>query len=157
MLTSEMVKKYGTSEGADVVGIAAASEFNGAPEGFLPTDVLPECHSVIVLGAASPKEVLNDIDEYTANRNAMLTNEKYGNLLWLSAILTDAELEPDEKAKFSICENCNKCVEICPVGALENLASFKRAECSRFFVIEDKIFKIKCFKCRAVCPHCSGI
>ena len=220
-LTSETVKKYGIAAGADAVGIAAAYDFSSAPEGFHPTDVLPECRSVIVLGAAFSPEVLTSTDEYTASRNEMLTqmttmakevakrikadghktkaisaaggkwvegggrkeqfgyislkhaaeiaglgvigknylltNPQHGNLLWLSAVLTDADLAPDEKVESVMCADCNKCVDACPAGALDDLASFGKKGCSNFFTIEDKKFKIKCFLCRTVCPHAFGI
>ena len=103
LLGHEIVKEYGFSVGADVVGIAASADFGMAPDGFKPTDVFPECLSVIVLGAASSLDALNDIDEYPASRNAMLTamtnmakevekriltNPQYGNLLWFSALIS---------------------------------------------------------------------
>ena len=220
-LTSEIVKGYGFNAGASVVGIAASKDFGLAPDGFKPTDVLPECLSVVVLGAAFSPDVLNDIAEYSASRNEMLsamtdiakdvakrikaggrktkvisaaggkwvdgdggkvqfgyislkhaaeiaglgvvgknnllTNPRYGNLLWLSAVLTDADLAPDEKAQSAMCDGCNKCVEACPVGALDDLASFGRRGCSKFFTIEDRKFKIKCYLCRTICPHCLGV
>ena len=222
-LTSETVKEYGINEGASLVGIAASKDFGLAPDGFKPADILPECLSVIVLGTTFPREVLNDIAEYSSSRNAMLTlmtdmakkvekrikadgyktkvisaaggkwidvnengrkeqfgyislkhaaeiaglgvigknylltNPQYGNLLWLSAVLTDAELKPDEKYRSSICDDCNKCVEACPAGALNDLSSFGKKGCSTFFMIEDKKFKIKCFLCRTICPHAFGI
>ena len=219
-ISSEMVKEYGLNAGASVVGIAAAKDFEAAPDGFKPTDVFPECLSVIVLGVASPPEALNDIAEYTASRNEMLTaatdmaktvakrikadgfktkvisaaggkwvdgdgrkeqfgyislkhaaeiaglgvigrnylltNPQYGNLLWFSAVLTDAELSPDEKVQSAMCDGCNKCVEACPVGALDDLASFGRKGCSKFYTIEDRKFTVKCFLCRAVCPYRFG-
>jgi epoxyqueuosine reductase QueG len=221
-LSSDIVKGYGLAAGASVVGIAASKDFGLAPDGFKPTDVLPDCLSVIVLGATFSSEVLNDIAEYTASRNAMLTvltnmakevakrlkangckaivisaaggkwidtagdgrkeqigyislkhaaeiaglgvigknylltNPKYGNLLWFSAILTDVELVPDEKIHFTMCDNCSRCVKACPAGALDDLAVFGRKGCSKFFTIEDKKFKIKCFLCRTVCPYCFG-
>ena len=102
-INSEVVKEYGMNAGANVVGIAASKDFSLAPDGFKPTDVFPECLSVIVLGAASSLDALNDIDEYPASRNAMLTamtnmakevekriltNPQYGNLLWFSALIS---------------------------------------------------------------------
>jgi len=220
-INSSIVKKYGMDAGANIVGIAASKDFGLAPDGFKPTDVLPQCFSVIVLGAAFSPEVLNDITEYTTSRNAMLTamtkmakevakrikadgyktkvisaaggkwvegdgrkeqfgyislkhaaeiaglgvigknylltNPQYGNLLWFSAVLTDAELMPDEKAQSTMCDNCNKCVEACPAGALDDLASFGKKGCSKFFTIEDRKFKIKCFLCRTICPFRFGI
>ncbi|MCL2150544.1 MAG: 4Fe-4S binding protein [Dehalococcoidia bacterium] len=220
-LTSATVKEYGISAGADVVGIAVSKDFGLAPDGYKPTDVLLECLSVIVLGTAFSPEVLNDIDEYTASRNAMLTamtnlaknvakrikadgfktkaisasggktvetngrkelfghislkhaaeiaglgvigknylltNPQYGNLLWFSAVLTDAELMPDKKTETTMCGNCNKCIDACPVGALHSLVSFGKNDCSNFFTIEDRKFRIKCFLCRTICPHRFGI
>ena len=220
-LSSELIKEYGIQAGANVVGIATAEDFGFAPDGFKPTDVLPECRSVVVLGAAFSPDVLNDIAEYTASRNAMLTamtdmakevakrikthgykvkvisatggkwvdgdgrkeqfghislkhaaeiaglgvigknylltNPQYGNLLWLSAILTDANLRPDEKVQSTMCDNCNKCVEACPAGALDDLAAFGKKGCSQFFKIENKKFMIKCFLCRTICPYQTGI
>jgi len=90
------------------------------------------------------------------NRNYLLTNHQYGNLLWLSAVLTDADLVPDKKAQYIVCDNCNKCVKTCPSGALDNPASFGKKECSKFYTIENKKFVIKCFSCRRVCPNCFG-
>jgi len=220
-MDSIIVKKYGIEAGASVVGIATSNSFDIAPDGFKPADVLPECLSVIVLGGTFSQTVFDDVVEYTASRNEMLTgmtniakevarrikadgyktkiisaaggkwvegdgrkeqfgyislkhaaviaglgvigknylltSPQFGNLLWLSAVLTDAELEPDEKVQSTICDNCNKCVESCPVGALDDLTSFGRKECSKFFMIEDKKFKIKCYLCRTICPHSSGM
>jgi len=89
-------------------------------------------------------------------RNYLLTNPEYGNLLWFSAVLTDAELVPDKKAQYTFCGNCNKCVEACPSGALDNPALFGKKECSKFFTMENKKLEIKCFLCRKVCPYSFG-
>lgn len=220
-LTSTTVKEYGINAGADVVGIAASKDFDMAPEGFKPTDVLPECLSVIVLAASFSPEVFNNAAEYTACRNEMLTtmtnmakmvakriksdgyktkvisasggkwvecgdrkeqfgsislkhaaeiaglgvigknylltNPQYGNLLWFSAVLTDAELTPDEKAGFTMCDNCNKCVEACPVGALDDPGSFGKKGCSSHFKIVNKKLEIQCYLCRTICPCSYGI
>ena len=92
----------------------------------------------------------------TITRNYLLTSPKYGNLLWLSAVLTDAELAPDEKLQKNYCENCNICVDGCPAGAFRDPARFGRKECATNFVIENKQLVIKCWKCRAQCPHRFG-
>ena len=60
-IISEIVKEYGINLGANVVGIAASKDFGLAPDGFKPTDVLPECISVIILGATFSSEVFNNI------------------------------------------------------------------------------------------------
>ena len=89
-------------------------------------------------------------------KNYLLTNPQYGNLLWLSAVLTDAALAPDAKSGAPMCGDCNQCVEACPAGALDDLTAFGKKGCSKFFTIEDKKFKIKCFLCRTVCPYALG-
>jgi epoxyqueuosine reductase QueG len=215
-INSSIVKQYGTDAGASVVGIAASSDFGLAPNGFKPSDILEGCLSVIVLGVSFPKEVLHDVVEYTASRNAMLTqmtnmakevakrikaggyatkaisasggksidgklfghislkhaaelaglgrinrnylltNPQYGNLLWFSAVLTDADLMPDEKAQYKICDDCNKCMETCPSGALRNPATFGKKECSQYYKIVNRRLEITCFLCRVVCPYGSG-
>jgi epoxyqueuosine reductase QueG len=91
------------------------------------------------------------------NRNYLLTNPQYGNLLWLSAVLTDADLTSDEKAQYKICDNCNKCVEICPSGALDDPNVFEPKKCDKVsFKLVNKKFEIDCFLCRTVCPYCFG-
>jgi len=91
------------------------------------------------------------------NRNYLLTNLQYGNLLWFSAVLTDADLVPDQKAQYKVCDNCNKCVETCPSGALDNPALFEPKQCDKVCMkLANRKFEIKCFLCRTVCPYCFG-
>jgi len=89
-------------------------------------------------------------------RNYLLTNPQYGNLLWFSAVLTDADLIPDKKASYKICDDCSKCVETCPSGALDETTLFGKKGCSNFFTMVDRKFEIKCFLCRTVCPYRFG-
>jgi epoxyqueuosine reductase QueG len=51
----EDIRKIFMKLGADVCGIANIDRFAGAPEGFSPTDIFPECRSVVVFGIAVPK------------------------------------------------------------------------------------------------------
>jgi len=91
------------------------------------------------------------------NSNYLLTSPEYGNLLWLSAVLTDADLTPDEKAQYTVCDNCGKCAEVCPSKALDNPDSFGYKECSGtcFKKIDGK-WELVCFLCRRVCPYRFG-
>ena len=90
------------------------------------------------------------------SRNYLLTNPEYGNLLFFSAVLTDADLIPDKKAEYSVCDNCNKCVEICPAKALNNPDSFDKKECGKTCISVKEKLEFKCFLCRKVCPHRFG-
>ena len=108
-------------------------------------------------GAISLKHAAQLAGLGVITQNYLLTGPEHGNLLWFSAVLTDAELVPDEKMHLDICEDCNLCVEACPSGALDNCpAEFGRKQCDQFFKIVDKKLEIQCFKCRAVCPHRFG-
>ena len=91
-------------------------------------------------------------------RNYLLTNDQYGNLLWLGAVLTDADLDPDKKAEYAFCNNCNICVEICPVKALDSIEAFKKRECGNQFMkkVNNK-WEIGCYLCRKMCPYRFGL
>jgi len=91
-------------------------------------------------------------------RNYLLTNPQYGNLLWLAAVLTDADLSPDKRIEHNFCDNCNICVEACPAGALDDYpVAFRRKKCDgTMFEMVDKKWEILCFNCRKACPHCLG-
>ena len=56
----------------------------------------------------------------TIGRHSLLITPEFGNMVWLGAVLCEQELECD-KIKDNICNNCNVCVNICPVNALEHL------------------------------------
>ena len=87
-------------------------------------------------------------------RNYLLTNPEYGNLLWFSAILTDADLVPDKKAQYTVCDKCNKCVEICPAKALDHPDSFGHQACAgTCWKLVNRKWELNCFLCRTVCPY----
>ena len=90
------------------------------------------------------------------NRNYLLTNPEYGNLLFLSAVLTDADLTPDKKAEYTVCNKCNNCVNVCPAKALDNPDLFNQKECAKICVKFVGKLELKCFLCRKVCPYCYG-
>ena len=50
-LTAELIKQRAAELGADLCGIAPVERFSQAPAGFHPTDVLPDCRSVISVAA----------------------------------------------------------------------------------------------------------
>lgn len=90
-------------------------------------------------------------------RNYLLTNARYGNMLWFSAILTDAILSPDVLTDDMVCNNCNQCVETCPSGALNKSSLFGQKECYRtcYKTVKGKL-ELKCFACRKICPYRFG-
>ena len=92
-------------------------------------------------------------------RNYLLTNPQFGNILWFGAVLTDADLAPDQKIEYNFCDGCTICAEACPSGALDDYpAIFGREKCDgTMFKMVDKKWEIMCFLCRKMCPYCFGI
>lgn len=90
-------------------------------------------------------------------KNTLLITPEYGNMVWLSVILTELELKSDELIVDNFCNNCNLCVDICTVQAVGE-AELKQLACWDYaFGSEDGgEWKIKCHKCRDICPYCYG-
>lgn len=93
----------------------------------------------------------------TIGKNTLLITPEFGNMVWLSVVLTEIELEADEPIRNNICDGCNLCVEACPVGAVGE-PEMNQLACSKYaFGSEGKgNWKIKCHKCRDACPYSLG-
>lgn len=57
-MEAEEVKSLARSLGARACGIASPDRFQGAPEGFRPTDLYPGCGSVIVFLKEMPQDII---------------------------------------------------------------------------------------------------
>ena len=93
----------------------------------------------------------------TIGRHSLLITPEFGSMVWLGTILTDAALEPDP-LKASICDNCNLCVKICPINALEHVEMNQQACWNHAFGDNPgtQSWEISCHKCRDVCPYNLG-
>jgi epoxyqueuosine reductase QueG len=91
----------------------------------------------------------------TIGRHSLLITPEFGSMVWLSVILTEIELEPDE-LKERVCNNCGLCVQICPVNALE-LDVVNQSACWDYAFGEvNQDWRIRCHKCRDICPFNFG-
>lgn len=90
-------------------------------------------------------------------KNTLLITPEYGNMVWLAAILCDAELEADALLTEDFCGGCTVCARACPVGAV-GAPEFKQMACHQhaFEGPETDEFLIRCHRCRSMCPHCLG-
>lgn len=216
----EQIKEFVLSYGADLCGFANIDRFQDAPSGFRPTDILPDCKSVISFAIALPQglarvnprliygyynnmscpetdhiafksakrieETFNCIAvpipcdspyEYwdkdkmegrgllsmkhvalkaglgSLGKNTLLMNKRYGNMTTLGAILTNLDLKSDTLSKNICLVNCHKCIEACPVGAIENnTVNQKLCRNYTYRKTERGFDTVDCNKCRTVCP-----
>jgi len=89
-------------------------------------------------------------------RNTLFVTPEYGNMVWLNAILTEAELEADVLLTGDPCpDSCSLCIESCPAGALGDPAMDQKACLAHAFRTERE-FLIVCHECRTICPNCLG-
>jgi epoxyqueuosine reductase len=100
-------------------------------------------------------------------KNHMLINPRLGCKIFLGEIITDLNLQHDEPMVISerICSDCDKCVKICPTGALRQDGLFDASKCINYLTIEhrgeipaelaekigNKLFG--CEDCIDICPY----
>jgi len=93
-------------------------------------------------------------------RPGIVITPEYGPRVNLGLVLTDADLEPDERMKgFDPCTSCTVCVEICPIRAIEQdsppPSGFKRDQCVEFidWLKKETKDRVKlCGYCYDQCP-----
>lgn len=92
-------------------------------------------------------------------KNTLLVNDRYGNMLWLGAVLVSAELEPDALAAHEVCPpGCTVCLDACPQHALDGTTIDQRRCRERSIsVTEGGGWALACNTCRKVCPRHAGL
>lgn len=109
------------------------------------------------------------------SKNGLLIHPKYGTLIRLSAVITTAQLTPDQMYEGEICLDCNLCIENCPNNAFTKSEKFQKLKClnavvkhgvnvlhpyDRNYVQNIELitntmlleYSLGCIKCLEVCP-----
>ena len=93
----------------------------------------------------------------TIGRHSLLITKELGSMVWLGAVLCEAELEADP-LPADLCEGCGRCIEACPVNALQD-PDMQQQTCFDHAFGNDpekQIWVISCHRCRDACPHHLG-
>lgn len=86
-------------------------------------------------------------------KSGLLLNPEYGNSLALGLILTDLRLSSDAPSENICLSSCHKCVESCPVGAIEEgRVNQKKCRENTYKKNARGFNTCECNRCRTVCP-----
>ena len=98
-------------------------------------------------------------------KNSLLIHPKWGSFVFIGLILLDKDLIYDVPFSRNLCENCQRCINACPTGAIVSPYDVDVNKCISYHTIESKekipidfIGKTKgyvfgCDICQDACPH----
>lgn len=79
--------------------------------------------------------------------NTLLITPEFGNMIWLGAMITTAEIEPDNIITRNPCnDKCKICIDNCPVNALDGSSFMDQDKCWNYAFGE-----IQCGEWRIYC------
>lgn len=86
--------------------------------------------------------------------NQLFISDAYGPRIRMTAVLTNAPLEPDRPSGKSLvrpeCGSCTKCVDVCPVKALAADGTIRPELCRDYMF--STLGGLRCGMCLRVCP-----
>ncbi|HWQ62756.1 MAG TPA: epoxyqueuosine reductase [Negativicutes bacterium] len=91
-------------------------------------------------------------------KNTLLLNNRFGNMVWLGAVLVDRALDADPLASYQPCPpSCRLCLDSCPAQALDGVTLVQkkcRPICGKSSPGGGVVYA--CNLCRKICPNHLG-
>lgn len=89
----------------------------------------------------------------TLGKNSLFVCNQFGNMVTLGCILTDLDLESDALVPSICIQGCRKCVDSCPVNAIEsNIVNQGLCRNNTYGKTERGFDTVDCNSCRVACP-----
>ncbi len=97
-------------------------------------------------------------------KNTSVISPRYGSWIFLGELITNLDLEPDIPLD-TLCATCTRCIDACPVGALDEPFLVDARKCISYLTIEKRgnfppelregigLHVFGCDICQSVCPH----
>jgi epoxyqueuosine reductase len=122
--------------------------------------------SMVDTGELSDRAVAERAGIGWSGKNCAIITPEFGSYVYLGEMITTLPFEPDTPLEDN-CGTCNKCVEVCPTGALVQGGQLDSNKCIAFltqtkgFLAEEYRTKLGnrlygCDTCQTVCPENKG-
>ena len=106
-----------------------------------------------LMGLLSLKHMATKSGLGVFGRHSLLITPQYGPRVRLTAIVTDAELQPSTSIDRDFCKDCeNPCISLCPANALEKPSHDSSYEINKFACCQYLNTRPTCSVCLKVCP-----
>lgn len=129
---------------------------------------IPEaiCKSMVDTGELVDRAVAQRAGIGWSGKNCSIITPEFGSYVYLGEMITNLPFEPDKPMEYR-CGSCNKCVDVCPTGALIQGGQLDAQKCIAFltqtkgFLAEPYREKLGnrlygCDTCQTVCPENKG-
>ncbi|UOO41060.1 tRNA epoxyqueuosine(34) reductase QueG [Priestia megaterium] len=122
--------------------------------------------SMVDTGELSDRAVAERAGIGWSGKNCAIITPEFGSYVYLGEMITDIPFSPDKPIEDG-CGTCNKCVDVCPTGALVTGGQLNSQRCIAFltqtkgFLAEEFRSKLGnrlygCDTCQTVCPENKG-